>query len=113
LTTTATTTTTTTIHNNYLNNGDDNIDNDIDNSHNNNSNVNNGHYNNMFQADCDADFQDWTEAMSVLIQKIELKTGLKVQDLELDKDGKTYRTPSILNSLFTTWWLFTSGLNYS
>ena len=42
----------------------------------------------MFQADCDADYQDWTEAMSVLIQKIELKTGLKVQDLELDKDGK-------------------------
>ena len=42
----------------------------------------------MFQADSEADYQDWTEAMSVLIEKIEKKTSVKVQELEMDKEGK-------------------------
>ena len=39
----------------------------------------------MFQAETESDYGDWTEAISVLIRKIENKTGLKAIEME----GKT------------------------
>jgi hypothetical protein len=42
----------------------------------------------MFQAETENDFEDWTEAMSVLIEKIEKKNRIKIRDVDIE--GKVY-----------------------
>ena len=43
----------------------------------------------MFQAETENDFEDWTEAMSVLIEKIEKKNRIQIRDVD-DIEGKLY-----------------------
>jgi hypothetical protein len=42
----------------------------------------------MFQAETENDFEDWTEAMSVLIEKIEKKNRIQIRDVDIE--GKLY-----------------------
>ena len=38
----------------------------------------------MFQAETESDFKDWTEAMTVLIEKIEKKNRIQVKDVDIE-----------------------------
>jgi len=52
----------------------------------------------MFQAETENDFEDWTEAMSVLIEKIEKKNRIQIRDGDIE--GKFY---SIRNYTLTNY----------
>ena len=38
----------------------------------------------MFQAETESDFEDWTEAMTVLIEKIEKKNRIQIKDVDVE-----------------------------